>query len=221
MYSCVLVQLKPSREKDEGQLGLKLSVIELPGSGTAQSIKDAKNAAYKLVYGVVRRPEPPQSTALIETCAEMCRTEGVDFAEVLQDPISGGHGTLYFIIANLGHPDRYGLLCAILSHSGPLSSKAINEVDLACMIARDWELFSHLWRLPAYHGLSGTHEPSFGSTSPADHVGMEHSHYDGFMYRFEITQFHKRMSTSGRIALKFIDEGLSPSCQLHIFDVFR
>ena len=211
MHSCVLVRLKPFRRKDEGQLGLKSSVIELPGGGAAQNTEDTKNAAYKLVCGVVKNPRAQQSTVLIETCAEMCRTEGVNFAKVLQDPVFEGCRVLYWIIVSRPPRDQYGLLSAILSNSGPLSSRAINEVDLACMIARDWEFFSHLWRLPAYHDLSGTHEPSFGSTSPADHVGTGYSYCDGFIYRFEITQFHKRMSTSGRIALKFIGFGLSPS----------
>jgi len=211
MHSCVLARLKPSRRKDGGQHGPKSSIVKLPGGGATQSTKDGMNAAYKLVRGVVRHPKAQQSTALIETCAEMCRTEGVNFAEVLQDPVIGGRRALYWIIVSRPPRDQYGLLSAILSNSGPLSSRAINEVDLACMIARDWEFFSHLWRLPAYHDLSGTHEPSFGSTSPADHVGTGYSYCDGFIYRFEITQFHKRMSTSGRIALKFIGFGLSPS----------
>ena len=212
MHSCVLAQLKPSRRKDEGQLGLKSSIAELPGGGAAQNTTDGMNVVYKLVRGVVEHPRAPQSMALIETCAEMCQAEGVNFAEVLQDPVFKGRMALCWIIVSKSLPDR-GLLSAILNHSRPLSSRAINEVDLACASTYNEALFSHLWRQPAYHGLSGTHEPSFGSTSPADHVRMEmeKDYQRRFIYRLEITQFHKRMSTSGRITLKLIRLGLSPS----------
>ena len=211
MHSCVLAQLKPPRRKDEGKLGLKSSIVERPGGGAAQSTKDGMNAAYKLVRGVVKHPRAPQSMALIETCAEMCRTEGVNFSEILQDPVIEGHTALYWIIVSSPRPDQYGLLSAILNHSRSLSSRTINEVDLACVTAYDAEFFNHLWRHPAYHGLSGTHEPSFGSTSPADHVRTGNSYWYRFSYRWKITHFRKRMSTSGRITLKFIHFGLSPS----------
>jgi len=227
MHSRVLARLKPSRGKDEGQLEFKSSVIGLPGGGTAQSIKDAKNAAYKLAYGVVRRPRPLKSTALIETCAEMCRTEGVNFAEVLtdvlQDPLFEGHGALYWIITNNRIIYPHGLLSAILKHSGPLSSKAIDEIDLACTrqyTSYMWHregMFNYLWRHPAYHGLSGMNELSLGGTCPADYVEVENTReyvdqtpvFGGLVVHFEITQFHKRMSTSGKIVLKFIASGLS------------
>ena len=248
MHSCVLARLKPSRGKDEGQLGLKSGFIGPPGGGMAQSIKDTQNAAYKLIYGVVRHPEPLQSTALIETCAEMCRTEGVNFAEVLievlQDSPSEGHGAPYWIITNDRIRYRHELLSAILKHSGPLSSKTIDEVDEACTISNDRRMFGHLWRHPAYHGLSGTDELSLCGTSPADYIQVENPPSDslshdaqysahwawlhsrrwpwtprrstffisngGLVVHFEITQFHKRMSTSGRIVLKFMADGLSP-----------
>jgi len=240
MHSRVLARLRPSRGKDEGQLEFKSSVIGLPGGGTAQSIKDAKNAAYKLAYGVVRRPRPLQSIALIETCAEMCRTEGVNFAEVLtevlQDPLSEGHGALYSIITNDRIIYPHGLLSAILNHSGPLSSKAIDEVDFACTrlytsyMMYNQGTLNHLWGHPAYHGLSGTDELSLGGTSPADYIEVENTYVygpsgqypthggpvvqyrtpGGLVVHFEITQFHKRMSTSGKIVLKFIANGMSP-----------
>ena len=224
MHSCVLARLKPSRGKDEGQLGLKSGFIGPPGGGMAQSIKDTQNAAYKLIYGVVRHPEPLQSTALIETCAEMCRTEGVNFAEVLtevlQDSPSEGHGALYWIITNRRIRYQHELLSAILKHSGPLSSKAIDEVDLACTTpyglfkSYNQGMFNHLWRHPAYHGLSETDELSLGGTSPTDYIQVENPPADrpafrSLVVRFEITKFHKRMSTSGRIVLKFIANGLS------------
>jgi len=210
MHSCVLVRLKPFRRKDEGQLGLKSSVIELPGGGAAQNTEDTKNAAYKLVCGVVKNPRAQQSTVLIETCAEMCRTEGVNFAKVLQDPVFEGCRVLYCIIVSRPPRDQYGLLSAILDHSGPLSSKAIDEVHLACIKVGDQALFSNLWRHPAYHALSGTDELLLGGTSPRDYVEVEDppSTYS-FSVRFEISQFHKRMSTSGRIVLEFIARGLS------------
>ena len=211
MRPCVLVRLKSFRRKDKGKLGLKSRFIGLPGGGAAQSTEDTRNAAYKLVRGVIRHPRAQQSTALIETCAEMCQTEGVNFTEVLEDTVIEGRGVLFWIIMESLSPDQYGLVSAILNHSGPPSSRTIYEIDRACTMFLKHALFAYLWTLPAYHGLSGMHEPSFGSTSPADHVWIDCSHREGSIYRLRISQFHKRISTSGRIVLKFMTQRLSPS----------
>ena len=166
--------------------------------------------AHKLVHGVVKHPRAQQSAALIETCAEMCRTEGVNFAEVLQAPVFKGRTALYWIIISRPPPDQGALLSAILNHSGPLSSEATDEVRLACIQVGNQRFFNHLWRHPAYHALSGLDELLLGSTSPTDYVEVEESLVGSFVALFEITQFHKRMSTSGRIALELIALGLSP-----------
>ena len=186
----------------------------------AQSIKDAKNAVHKLARGVMKHPGAQQSTALIRTCAEMCQAEGVSFGEVLQDLVFEGHGTLYSFLDKLQRSDHYGLLSAILNNSGPLSSKAVDDID-GCAPRYGQAVFSHFWRHPAYHGLSGTDKLSLGGTSPADYVGVSISFVpndvdqtlvsNGFFVRFDIIQFHKRMSTSGGIVLKFMANSLS-SC---------
>lgn len=191
---------------------LKSSLIELLGGGTAQTIKDVKNMAYMSVRDVVKHPEAQRSTALIETCAEMCQTKGVNFAEVLQDPVLEGHRALYWIIIGRPPPDQYVLLSTILKHSGPLSSEAIDEVRLACVQVGDQALFSHLWRHPAYGALSGTDELLLGGASPTDYVEVKEStnnEIGAFMVHFEITPFHKRMSISGRITFEFIARGSS------------
>ena len=192
-------------------VNLFASARRIETSGTAQSIKDAKNAAYKLVGGVVWRQGIRQSIALIETCAEMCRTEGVNFAEVLQDPVFEGHSTLYWAALGGSYPNGHSLLSTILNHSGPLSSKTINEVD-AFVTYRDQAIFSRFWRHPVYHAISGTDGLSLGGTSPADHAEVHDSSgcAGSLVVRFEITQFHKRMSTSGSIVLKFVASGSSP-----------
>ena len=169
--------------------------------------------AYKSVRDVVKHPEAQQSTALIETCAEMCRTKGVNFAEILQDPAFEGHRALYWIIISRPPPDQYGLLSTILNHCGPLSPDATNEVRLACIQVGDQALFSYLWRHPSYGALSGTDELLLGGASPTDSVEVEETTAEeigAFIARFEISQFHKRMSISGRIVFEFIARGLSP-----------
>ena len=191
---------------------LKSSLIELLSGSTAQTIKDAKDMAYKSIRDVVKHPEAQRSTALIETCAEMCQTKGVNFAEVLQDPVLEGHRALYWIIIGRPPPDQYVLLSTILKHSGPLSSEAIDEVRLACIQVGDQALFNHLWRHPAYGALSGTDELLLGGASPTDYVEVEEittNEIGAFMVHFEITLFHKRMSISGRITFEFIARGSS------------
>ena len=166
--------------------------------------------AYKLVHGVVKHPRAQQSTALIETCAEMCRTEGVNFSKVLQDPVFKGRAALYWIIISRPPPDQGALLSAILNHSGPLSSEATDEVRLACIQVGNQRFFNHLWRHPAYHALSGLDELLLGSTSPTDYVEVKDPPTGTVVAHFKITQFHKRMSTSGKVVLEFIARGLSP-----------
>ena len=202
-----VIESKLESQKSKFKSGL----IELLGGGAAQSTKDVKNMAYKSVRDVVKHPGAQQSMALIETCAEMCRTKGVNFAEVLQDPVFEGRRALYWIIISRPSPDQYGLLSTILKHSGPLSPGAIDEIRLACVQAGDQTLFSHLWRHPAYGALSGTDELLLGGASPMDSVEVEETTVDevgAFIARFEITHFHKRMSVSGRIVFEFIARGL-------------
>ena len=190
---------------------LKSSFIDFLTGGNAQNTKDVKNMAYKSVRDAVKDPGAQQSVALIETCAEMCRAKGVNFSGILQDPCLEGHRALYWIIVSKPPPEEYGLLSAILKHSGPLSSEAIDEIRLACLQVNDQILFNHLWRHPAYCALSGTDELVLGVTTPTDCVEVQEAttnEIGTFIARFEIAQFHKRMSISGKIAFEFIARGL-------------
>ena len=207
----MLARLEPFRGKDEGQHGLKSSLIKLLGRGTPQSIKIVKNMAYESVRDAMKHPKAQKSTTLIETCAEICRTKGVNFSEVLQDPAFEGHRALYWIIISRPPPDQYGLLSAILNHSGPLSSEATDEVRLACIRVGDKALFSYLWRHPAYGSLSRTDKLLLGSASPTDCVRVIEFGFSAstFAASFDITQFHKRMSISRRIVFEFFARGLS------------
>jgi hypothetical protein len=186
-------------------------LIEFLGGGAGRSIKDVKDMAYKSVRDVVKHPAAQQSTALIETCAEMCREKGVNFAEILQDPVFEGRRALYWIIISRPPPNRYELLFTILKYSGPLSFQAVEEVRLACLQVGDQTLFSHLWKHPAYGALSGTDELLLGAASPTDYVEVQETTTDeigAFIARFGITQFQKRMVISGKIVFEFIARGL-------------
>jgi len=166
--------------------------------------------AYKSVRDVVKCPEAQQSAALIETAAEICRARGVDFSEVLQDPVFEGHRALYWVVISRPPPTHYGLLTTILRHSGSLSTEAVAEVRLACLQAGDQTLFNYLWKHPAYGALSGTDALLLGATSPTDCVEVQETTADevgAFVARFEITQFHKRITISGMIAFEFIARG--------------
>ncbi|KAF9647721.1 hypothetical protein BDM02DRAFT_2512491 [Thelephora ganbajun] len=201
-----LVEAKLESKKSK----LKSSLLDLLGGGTAKTIKDVKNMAYRSVRDVVKHPGAQQSTALIEACAGMCRAKGVNFSEILQDPFLEGHRALYWVIISRPPPDEYELLSAILKHSGPLSSEAIDEVRLVCLQVGDQTLFNHLWRHPAYGALSGTDELLLGATAPVDYVEVQETTADeigAFTARFEITQFHKRMNVSGKIVFEFIARG--------------
>lgn len=189
---------------------LKSSLIDFLTGGTAQSIKDVKNMAYRSVRDVVKNPGAQQSTTLIETCAEMCRAKGVNFCDILQDPCLEGHRALYWIIISGPSPDEYGLLSTILNYCGPLCPQAIDEVRLACVQVGDQTLFNHFWRHPYYGALSGADELLLGSNAPADYVEIQEGTTNGigtFTARLEASQFHKRMSVSGRVVFEFIARG--------------
>ena len=166
--------------------------------------------AYKSIRDVVKDPGCQQSVALIETCAEICRAKGINFSDILQDPCLEGHRALYWIIISRPPPEEYGLLSTILKHSGSLSSEAIDEIRLACVQMADQVLFNHFWRHPAYGALSGTDELLLGAAIPTDHLEVQEAtpnDLDTFIVHFEVTQFYKRMSVSGKIAFEFIARG--------------
>ena len=160
---------------------------------------------------MVKHPGAQQSTALIDTCAEMCRARGVNFSEILQDPVFEGHRALYWVIVSRPPPNQYELLSTILKHSGPLSPEAIDEIRLACVQMGDQSIFSHLWKHPAYGALSGTDELLLGATFPADTIEVQElttGEIGAFTARFEITQFQRRMTVAGKIVFEFIARGL-------------
>jgi hypothetical protein len=202
-----LIETKLEAQKSK----LKASLIDFLSGGTAQSTKDVKNMAYRSVRDVVKDPKAQQSAALIETCAEMCRAKGVNFPEILQNPCLEGHRPLYWIIISKPPPYEYELLSTILKHSGPLSPEAIDEIRLACLQVGDQTLFNHLWKHPAYGALSRTDELLLGAATSTDYVEVQEAtanEVGTFIARFEIIQFHKRMSVSGKITFEFIARGL-------------
>lgn len=162
----------------------------------------------------MKHPGAQHSAALIETCAEMCRAKGVNFCEILQDPVFEGHRALYWIIISRPPPSQDGLLCAILKHCGSLCPEAVNEVRLACLQVGDQKLFNYIWKHPTYGALSGTDELLLRVSSPTDCVEVQEVTTDeigAFVAHFEISQFQKRMTVSGKIMFEFLARG-APLC---------
>jgi hypothetical protein len=185
----------------------------LSGGGGGQNTRDVKRMAYQSIRDAVKNPDAQQSSSLIETSAEMCRAKGINFSSILQDPCIEKHRALYWIIISRPYPNDYGLLTAILKHSGTLTPEAVDEVRLACIQVSDQTLFNHIWRHPAYGVLSATDELVLGNATPADSVEVQETMDTGiatFIAHFEITQFHKRMNVSGKIVFEFIARGLYP-----------
>ena len=201
----------PSPNLPAPKLGSKKSKLKFIDlfSGKGQSFKDVKKMAYGSVLNVAKNPRAQGSAAVIETCAEVCQANGVNFSSILQDPCIEKHRALYWVIISRPPPEEYGVLSAILKHSGPLSSEAIDEVRLACVQVGDQRLFSHFWRHPSYSTLSGTDELLLGSTPP-DYVEVQEAtdnEIATFTTRLQIAQFHKRMNVSGKIVFEFIARG--------------
>ncbi|KAF9777911.1 hypothetical protein BJ322DRAFT_518412 [Thelephora terrestris] len=188
----------------------KLKFADFLTVGKGQTVKDAKKMAYGSVLDVAKNPGAQGSTAVIETCAEVCQANGVNFSSILQDPCIEKHRALYWVIISGPPSDEYELLSAILKHSGKLSSEAIDEIRLACVQVGDQKLFNHFWRHPAYSALSRTDELLLGSATPSDRVEVQEATDDDiatFTTHLEIAQFHKRMNVSGKIVFEFIARG--------------
>jgi hypothetical protein len=175
------------------------------------------------------RPSELEWISVLDSCAEACNAQGLDFSTILQDPFIEGYSPIYWAI--LKRPpnsaasvtvkgdhgttlpqDPDALVLAILDACVPLNVQSIADARLACMTVSNNALFVRLGR--RYEGFLqrlGTDVVLLGSTDVADTVSVKEQPNSGgaFTVRFALSQFQLRMRVSQSAKIEFIASGTS------------
>lgn len=195
----------------------------------ARASKEVRTTIQGLIRDLVKQNDPQGALGVLESCADACRSFDLAISTLLQERTIEGHTPLYWAIINRPsesatesvESDEPDLVTALLSHAAPLSDATVDELRLACLHTSDHGLFQRLRRTPAFSPLSGADELILGGNVPVDDVDVEDVPGDesGFIARFRMPMFQKRMRISEEISLEFIAKGAqiptSPSPRTH------
>lgn len=179
----------------------------------ARASKEVRTTIQGLIRDLVKQNDPHGALGVLESCADACRSFDLAISSLLQERTIEGHTPLYWAIINRpaesAPSDEPELVTALLSHAAPLSDATVDELRLACLHTSDHGLFQRLRRTPAFSPLSGSDELILGGNVPVDDVDVEDVPGDesGFIARFRMPMFQKRMRISEEISLEFIAKG--------------
>ena len=166
--------------------------------------------------------EPPSEEELragFLACVETCKTVGLDFATVLQEPLIEGQPLIYWTILN--RPTACGtsraaydsLIFALLETSRPLNMLTFAAVRLACMTASDNTLLQRLFRrVPELSPLSPSDTMLLAPLNDSDVVEVMETR-DGtgtFIAHIRILRFRLRMRVSKCVVVEFVASGALP-----------
>ncbi|KAI0323699.1 hypothetical protein GY45DRAFT_1332340 [Cubamyces sp. BRFM 1775] len=193
--------------------------------------KEVRATIAGLLRDLVKQTDAQSALGVLESCADACRAHGVPFSALLQERSIEGHSPLYWSVVSRSpspgtsssaqtsrstsrgsseqEQERDALVVALLEHAAPLSDTAVDEVRHACLRACDHRFFQRLRRLPAFVPLSVADEIVLGGTTPVDEVEVEGVPGDeaGFVVRFRIPSFQRRMRVAQGVVLEFIAKG--------------
>ncbi|OJT12098.1 hypothetical protein TRAPUB_11361, partial [Trametes pubescens] len=179
----------------------------------ARASKEVRATIQGLIRDLVKQTDPQGALGVLESCADACRSFDLAISALLQERTIEGHTPLYWAIINRpaessesAPSDEPDMVTALLSHAAPLSDATVDELRLACLHTSDHGLFQRLRRSPAFAPLSGADELILGGNVPVDDVDVEDVPGDesGFIARFRMPMFQKRMRISEEISLEFI-----------------
>ena len=194
--------------------------------GLSKTAKQVRGTTQSLLRDLLSqaRPSEHEWLSVLNSCAEACTAQGLNFSTVLQEPFVEGHLPVYWAIlkrapavpvkadhtTSPSDPDT--LVLAILDASLPLNAQSIADARLACMVVSNNALFVRLGQ--RYEGFSqrlGTDKVLLGGTDVVDSVSVEEQRNGGgaFTVRFSLTQFQLRMRVSKSAKLEFIACGTS------------
>ncbi|KAI0365080.1 hypothetical protein BV20DRAFT_973645 [Pilatotrama ljubarskyi] len=180
---------------------------------SARASKEVRATVQGLLRDLVKQTDAQGAFGVLESCADACRSYDVSLSALLQERNVEGHTPIYWAIINRPaggpRPDEPDIVTALLSYAAPLSDATVDEVRLACLHTSDHGLFQRLRRSPAFAPLSGSDEIILGSNVPVDDVEVEDVPGDeiGFVAKFRMPMFQKRMRISQEINLEFIAKG--------------
>ena len=158
-------------------------------------------------------------SAAFLTCTEDCKTVGLDFATVLQEPLIGEQPPIYWAIINAplyGTNRAYdSFVFALLGASQPLSSSTFVAVRIACMMTSDNTLLQRLFRhVPELSSLSPSDAMLLAPLNESDVVEVMETR-DGtgtFVAHIRILRFRLRMRVSKCVAVEFVTSGALLLC---------
>jgi hypothetical protein len=111
-----------------------LSKLSFSSSRTS---KQVRQTVLSLIRDLVTNP---QSLDILDSCADACRTHGLDLSAIMQEPSIEDHSAIYWAIVN----HRELLVPSLLAHAAPLTSATISDIRLACLVTSNEELFQAL-----------------------------------------------------------------------------
>ena len=111
-----------------------LSMLSFTSSRTS---KQVRQTVLSLIRDLVLNVESPD---LFNSCADACRTYGLDLSAILQEPYIEHHSAVYWGILNR----RDTLLPSLLAYAAPLLQSTISDVRLACLATSNQALFQSL-----------------------------------------------------------------------------
>ncbi|KAF8260571.1 hypothetical protein EI94DRAFT_1610277 [Lactarius quietus] len=161
--------------------------------------------------------EPPteeELSAVFFTCGETCKSVGLDFPTVLQEPLIEGQPPIYWAILN--RPTTHGngrstphdsLVFALLEACQPLNSNTLAAVRLGCTTASDNRLLQRLFRhIPELSPLSPSDQMLLAPQKESDIVDVMETR-DGtgkYIAHIRIPRFRLRMRVSKCVVVEFV-----------------
>jgi hypothetical protein len=176
----------------------------------------------------VKQGDTPGSVAILESCAEACRSRGLSFQQLVQESSIQGHTPLYWAIINhslapppvklSGGSNNTVTLFDMLT-SFPLNMGTYDDALQACISTSSHDAFLQLQKHdPALQdptsGFDRTiNEPAFVEdtvevTNGVEQEAIEESALSGaFLVNIVLQNFQRRMRIHGRIIIQFVARG--------------
>jgi len=151
--------------------------------------------------------------AQLRSCAEACKSDEVDFAALLQEPVIVDHLPVYWaIVKRSGMQERDGedphaLALMLVDFSKPMQSATVTEARNACVSVSDNALFQRLCkRFKEFTRTTDTDLILLGGSEVEDNIVVEELRDDprAFVVHFELARFRLRMRVAKRVCAEFV-----------------
>ncbi|KAG8965174.1 hypothetical protein FRC03_000881 [Tulasnella sp. 419] len=209
-------------------------LAKLLGTPQARTDQQVRHTVLGLLQDLVKQGNAPSSISILQSCAEACRSRGLSFESIVQEPGIQGHTPLYWAIIKSSFdsessnhsapsvtasdpalPPDLSLIDALCSM--PLKPETYADALQACMLTSSHHIFTYLKRhSPFFQESILTGDPT-GSDIQSDLVEVsngdesmdaEESAMNGaFRVRIKMVEFQKRMRVLGSVRIEFVARG--------------